>query len=219
MAPKKLTMDMTGGRPLPLLLRFSVPLILSALFQQLYSFVDTAIVGRCIGVQALSAVGVTSSVSFFILRLVMGSAMGFNIPLAQRFGAGDRADFSRYFWNGLYLIVLLGAAVTAVMLPLLRPLLVYLNTAAALLPLAMDYLRVIVLGLIATALYNYLSGVLRALGDSDHPLYFLLLASAVNLVLDLVFILVFGMGVAGAAWATVISQAVSAALCGWWLFA
>lgn len=219
MAAKKLTMDMTAGRPLPLLLRFAVPLILSALFQQLYSFVDTAIVGRCISVQALSAVGVTNSVSFFILRLVMGSAIGFNIPLAQRFGAGDREELSRYFWNGLYLIVLLGAAVTAVMLPLLRPLLVYLNTAEELLGLALEYLRVIVLGLVATALYNYLSGVLRALGDSEHPLYFLLLSSAVNLALDLVFVLVFGLGVAGAAWATVISQAVSAALCGWWLFA
>lgn len=219
MAGKQTTMDMTRGRPLPLLVRFAVPLVLSALLQQLYSFVDTAIVGRCIGVQALSAVGVTSSVSFFILRLVMGSAMGFNIPLAQCFGAQDRQGFARYFWNGLYLIVLLGAAFTGIMLPLLRPLLVYLNTAGELLPMAMEYLWVIVLGLIATALYNYLSGVLRAVGDSRHPFYFLLLSSAANLVLDLAFILLFHMGVAGTAWATVLSQAISAALCGWWLFA
>lgn len=219
MTSKQTTMDMTRGRPLPLLVQFAVPLVFSALLQQLYSFVDTAIVGRCLGVQALSAVGVTGSVSFFILRLVMGSAMGFNIPLAQCFGAGDERGFARYFWNGLYLITLLGLAATGVMLPLLRPLLVRLNTADELLPMAMEYLRVIVLGLAATALYNYLSGVLRALGDSRHPFYFLLFSSAANLVLDLTFILVFGLGVAGAAWATVLSQAISAALCGWWLFA
>lgn len=216
---KARTLDMTHGSPLPLLARFAVPLVFSALLQQLYSFVDTAIVGRCIGVQALSAVGVTGSVGFFVLRLVMGSAIGFNIPLAQSFGAGDRQGFCRYFWNGLYLITALGLLTTAAMLPLLRPLFLFLNTDALLLGQALDYMRVIVLGMVATALYNYLSGVLRAVGDSDHPFYFLLLASAANLVLDLVFILGLGMGVAGAAWATVLSQAASAALCGWWLFA
>lgn len=121
--------------------------------------------------------------------------------------------------NGLYLITFLGVAFTVIVLPLLEPLLRYMNTADELMDMALAYMRVIAMGLVATALYNYLSGVLRAIGDADHPFYFLLISSVTNLILDLVFILVFDMGVAGAAWATVISQALSAVLCGWWLFA
>ena len=97
------TVDMTQGNPLPLLIKFAIPLVLGSIFQQLYSFVDTAIVGRCISVQALSAVGITGALNFLVLGLTMGSAMGFGIPISQAVGANNKEDISRYFWNGLYL--------------------------------------------------------------------------------------------------------------------
>lgn len=99
------TIDMTTGNPLPLLIKFSIPLVLGSIFQQLYSFVDTAIVGRCISVQALSAVGVTGALNFLVLGLTMGSAMGFGIPISQSVGANNKEDISRFFWNGLYSVL------------------------------------------------------------------------------------------------------------------
>ena len=214
---KNQNLDMTQGKPLPILIRFALPLILGSLFQQLYSFVDTAIVGRCISPEALTAIGVTGSLNFMVLGFTMGSAIGFCIPISQSVGAGEPEEVSRYFWNGLYLSIAIGLAISVGISLLVRPLLVMMNTPAELLDMAVTYLRIILLGQITTVLYNYLSGVLRSFGDSQRPFWFLVISSCINVVLDLVLILVIPMGVAGAAVATVISQAISVVLCMWWL--
>lgn len=214
---KSKTLDMTKGNPLPLLIKFAIPLVLGSIFQQLYSFVDTAIVGRCISVDALSAVGVTGALNFLVLGLTMGCAMGFGIPISQSVGAGNKEDINRFFWNGLYLCVGIGLVISIGVGFFVRPLLAMMNTPPELLDMAVDYLQIIFFGQITTVLYNYFAAVLRAFGDSQRPFYFLLVSSGLNVVLDFVFILVIPMGVAGAALATVISQGVSVALCVWWL--
>ena len=217
---KKQTLDMTQGKPMGLLLRFALPLVLSALFQQLYSFADTAIVGRILGVEALSAVGVTGSVYFLVLGLTMGSAMGFSIPISQSVGAGNKEDVSRYFWNGLYLSFALCILICVGVTMFVRPILIALNTPENLLDMAVEYLTIIMLGQLTTVIYNYFSGILRAFGDSKRPLYFLLIASTLNIILDVVLILPpFNMGIAGAAIATIASQGVSAVLAVWWIVA
>lgn len=214
---KKQVVDMTHGNPLPLLVQFAVPLILGSLFQQLYTFVDTAIVGRCLGADALTAVGVTASLNSMVLGFTMGSAMGFCIPISQSVGAGDAEETSRNFWNGLYLSVAIGLVISVGVSFFTRPLLAAMNTDPALLDMAADYLRILFLGQITTVLYNYLAGVLRAFGDSQRPFWFLVFSSVLNVLLDLLLVLVIPLGVAGAAIATVISQGVSVALCAWWL--
>lgn len=214
---KKQPLDMTQGNPLPILVRFAIPLILGSLFQQLYSFVDTAIVGRCIGAEALTAVGVTGSLNFLVLGFTMGSAMGFCIPISQAVGAGDAEEVSRNFWNGLYLSLGIGLVISIGVSFFTRPLLAMMKTPDNLLDMAVQYLTIIFVGQITTVLYNYFAGVLRAFGDSKRPFWFLIISSCINVVLDLVLILVIPMGVAGAALATVISQGISVALCIWWL--
>lgn len=214
---KQQPLDMTRGNPLPILVRFAIPLILGSLFQQLYSFVDTAIVGRCIGAEALTAVGVTGSLNFLVLGFTMGSAMGFCIPISQAVGAGDAEEVSRNFWNGLYLSIGIGLVISIGVSFFTRPLLAMMKTPANLLDMAVQYLTIIFVGQITTVLYNYFAGVLRAFGDSKRPFWFLIISSCINVVLDLVLILVIPMGVAGAALATVISQGISVALCIWWL--
>ena len=214
---KKQTLDMTQGNPLPLLVRFAIPLILGSLFQQLYSFVDTAIVGRCISAEALTAVGVTGSLNFLVLGFTMGSAMGFCIPISQAVGAGDSDEVSRNFWNGLYLSIGIGLFISVGVSFFTRPLLAMMKTPENLLDMASQYLTIIFMGQITTVLYNYFAGVLRAFGDSKRPFWFLIISSLINVVLDLVLILVIPMGVAGAALATVISQGISVVLCIWWL--
>jgi len=214
---KKQILDMTQGNPLPILVRFAIPLILGSLFQQLYSFVDTAIVGRCIGAEALTAVGVTGSLNFLVLGFTMGSAMGFCIPISQAVGAGDTEEVSRNFWNGLYLSIGIGLVISIGVSFFTRPLLAMMKTPANLLDMAVQYLTIIFVGQITTVLYNYFAGVLRAFGDSKRPFWFLIISSCINVVLDLLLILVIPMGVAGAALATVISQGISVTLCIWWL--
>lgn len=214
---KKHTLDMTQGNPLPLLIRFAVPLILGSLFQQLYSFVDTAIVGRCISSNALTAVGVTGSLNFLVLGFTMGSAMGFCIPISQAVGAGNKDEISRNFWNGLYLSIAIGLLISISVSFFTRPLLTLMKTPEKLLDMATEYLTIILAGQITTVLYNYLSGVLRAFGDSKRPFWFLVISSCINVVLDFVLILIIPMGVAGAAIATVISQGISVMMCIWWL--
>lgn len=214
---KQHTLDLTQGNPMRLLIRFAIPLVLGTIFQQLYSFADTAIVGRCISPEALTAVGITGSLNFVILGFSMGCAVGFCIPISQSVGAGEAEETSRNFWNGLYLSTVIGLTISIGCSFFVRPLLVMMNTPAELLDMADDYYTVILLGQIATVLYNYLSGVIRAFGDSRRPFLFLVFSSCLNVVLDFVFILWIPLGVVGAALATVISQAVSVLLCVWWL--
>lgn len=210
---------LTEGNPFALIIRFAIPLILSSFFQQLYNFVDTAIVGRCLGVEALSAVGVTASLYSLVLGFTMGSAVGFCIPLSQAVGAGKEEEVNPFFWNGLYLSSGISIVVSIFIMIFIEEILIFMKTPEELFPMAAEYLKVIILGQFITILYNYFAGVIRALGDSKRPFYFLMISSVINVILDLLFIQVFHIGVQGAAAATVISQAVSALLCGWWLFA
>ena len=210
-------MDLTQGRPLTQILLLAVPLVLGTVFQQLYSFVDTVLVGRLISVSALAAVGTTYSLNFLILGFVQGLCVGFGILLAQSFGAQDREDLQRYFLSGCVLAVVFSVILTVITVLTAEPLLRLIQTPEDILGMAADYIRVIFLGIPAAMLYNYSAGALRAVGDSRHPFYFLLFSCALNIVLDYVFIVPLGGGVAGAAWATVLSQLISGLLNLYWL--
>ena len=210
---RKTSLNMTVGRPFSLILRFALPLVLGSLLQQLYSFADTAIVGRCISAEALTAVGVTGSASFLFLGFAIGSSSGFCIPIAQSVGAGNMRDVSRNFWNGLYLATVIGLVMSIGAGILSRPLLRLMNTPPELLDMASSYLTIIFLGLVTSVWYNYFSGVMRALGDSKRPFYFLLLSSVLNVGMNLLLIVVIPLGVAGAAIATVVCQMISASMC------
>ena len=212
------TTDLTIGRPLTRILQFALPLVLGTLFQQLYSFVDTIIVGRCISTDALGAVGTTYSLNFMIVGFVLATCNGFGIPVAESFGAKDRDDLHKYLFNGAVLCVVMSLVFAVVTTLVAAPLLQLIHTPAELLENAVRYIRIIFLGIPATVLYNYSSTVLRSLGDSKHPFYFLLVSSFLNIALDVLFIVPLGMGVEGAAIATVISQLVSGILCTWWFF-
>ena len=210
--------DLTVGRPLTRILRFALPLVLGTLFQQLYSFVDTVIVGRCLGTDALGAVGTTYSLNFLILGFVQGACVGFGIPVAETFGAKDKEGLRKYLFNGAALCVALSVVFTIVTTLIAGPLLSLIHTPEELFADAVLYIRIIFIGIPATVLYNYASSVLRALGDSQHPFYFLLVSSVLNIALDWLLIVPFGMGVDGAAIATVFSQLVSGVLCTVWFF-
>ena len=205
--------DLTTGSPARLIIGFSLPLLAGNLFQQFYSMADTIVVGRSIGVDALAAVGSTGAISFLVLGFVIGLTGGFSVVVAQKFGAGDEQEVRRAVAMSVYLSVLLTIVLTAVSVLCTRPLLNFMQTPANIYDDAYAYIVVIFAGTGATIFYNLLSGVLRALGDSRTPLYFLILSSVINVALDLVFILVFGMGVAGAAYATVAAQVLSGVLC------
>ena len=211
------TMDLTVGRPIKQILLFSLPLVAGTLFQQMYAFVDTVMVGRLISNDALGAVGATSAMSYMILGFVLGSCVGFSIPLAKAVGARDMEEFRRYFFNGCWLCLAFGAAVTVLTVSLTPALLRMIRTPAELYADARTYITVIFLGIPGAYLYNFCSSALRAVGDSQRPTYFLLVSSLLNIGLDYVFIVLIPMGVAGAALATVLSQLVSGLLNLWWL--
>ena len=212
------TTDLTVGKPLFQILRFALPLVLGTLFQQLYSFADTVIVGRCLGTDALGAVGTTYSLNFLILGFVQGACVGFGIPVAETFGAKDKGGLRKYLFNGALLCVVLSVVFTLFTTLMAGPLLQLLHTPEELYADAVLYIRIIFLGIPATVLYNYASSVLRAMGDSQHPFYFLLAASVLNIGLDYLLIVSMGMGVDGAALATVLSQLLSGGLCVFWFF-
>lgn len=197
------TTDLTVGKPL---------------FQQLYSFADTVIVGRCLGTNALGAVGTTYSLNFLILGFVQGACVGFGIPVAETFGAKDQGGLRKYLFNGALLCVVLSVVFTLFTTLMAGPLLQLIHTPEELYADAVLYIRIIFLGIPATVLYNYASSVLRAMGDSQHPFYFLLAASVLNIGLDYLLIVSMGMGVDGAALATVLSQLLSGGLCAFWFF-
>ena len=182
------TTDLTVGKPLFQILRFALPLVLGTLFQQLYSFADTVIVGRCLGTDALGAVGTTYSLNFLILGFVQGACVGFGIPAAETFGAKDKDGLQKYLLNGALLCLVLSVVFTVLTTLMAGPLLRLIHTPEELYTDAVLYIQIIFLGIPATVLYNYASSVLRALGDSRHPFYFLLVASVVNILLDYLFI-------------------------------
>ncbi|MDA3734206.1 MATE family efflux transporter [Niameybacter massiliensis] len=205
--------NMTVGSPMKLIASFFMPLLLGMLFQQFYSMVDTMIVGRFLGAKALAAVGGTGSINFMIIGFCMGVCNGFAIPVAQAFGAGDESSVRKYVANSAWLSVVFSLVTTVIVCVLCRKILGWMDTPSDIFEGAYDYIFVIFLGIPVIYLYNLLAGILRSLGDSKTPLYFLVISSLLNIILDLVAILVLDMGVAGAAWATVISQGISGILC------
>lgn len=204
---------MTHGKPLPLILGFCIPMLVGNLFQQFYSMVDAIIVGKFIDVDALAAVGSTGSVSFLIIGFTTGITGGSSILPSQCFGAGDYSEMRKYIANAVYLCIITTVIITSLALGFCYPLLKIMQTPDDIIDLAYDYIAVIFGGICVTMAYNLMAGILRAMGDSRSPLYFLIVASIINIGLDVLFIVVCGMGVAGAGWATVISQGFSAVLC------
>ena len=208
-----MTNDMTKGNPVKLILLFSIPLLIGNVFQQFYSMVDTIIVGRFVGVDALAAVGATGSMVFLVNGFVTGLTSGFAVLVSQKFGAKDEEGLRKAVASAVTLTVISVIVVTLVSLIGAKPLLNLMNTPENIMADAHTYIKIIYGGIIATVAYNLIASILRALGDSKTPLYFLIVASILNVILDLVFIINFKMGVAGAAYATIISQGVSAILC------
>ena len=204
-----MTKDMTQGSPLKLLLAFAVPLMLGSLFQQFYNLADTIIVGRFVGVEALAAVGSVGGLNYLVLGFVNGIACGFSIPISWTFGAHDHHEMRRYTANTVWLSIAFATVLTIVTVAMTHLVLVWTNTPADIIDLADIYIRTIFAGIPFTLLYNVTSALMRALGDSKRPLYFLLVASVLNIGLDLACIILFNMGVFGAAFATVFSQAVA----------
>lgn len=208
-----MTNDMTKGSPLKIFVLFSIPLLIGNIFQQLYSMVDTIIVGRFVGVEALAAVGSTGSMFFLVNGMIMGLTSGFSILVSQKFGAKDEDEVKKAVASNIKLTAILTIIITAIALILKNPLLLMMNTPDNILNDANTYITIIFAGIFTQTAYNMAAGILRALGDSKTPLYFLIISSILNIVLDLVFIINFKMGVAGAAYATNIAQGVSALLC------
>lgn len=207
------TKDMTSGSTMKLILGFALPLLMGMLFQQVYSLVDTIIVGRFLGVSALAAVGATGSINFLIVGFCQGICNGFALPVAQRFGAKDYNGLRKYVGNSAVLSIIFGGAITLITVIACRPILELMQTPADIIDLSYHYIVVIFAGIPAIMLYNILSAYLRSLGDSITPVIFLVLSAGLNIGLDLLFIVTFHRGVFGAAFATVLSQAVSGILC------
>lgn len=212
-----MTKDMTTGSPVRLILGFAFPLLGGMLFQQMYNLVDTMIVGRFLGVKALAGVGATGSINFLVLGFCMGICAGFSIPVAQCFGAQDEKRMREFAANAIYLAAAFALVITSVTVLLCRQILTAMGTPLDCIDQAHHYIVVIFAGIPFMVLYNLCSGFLRSLGDSRTPLYFLILSSVLNVVLDLILILNFRMGVMGASLATVISQAISGLLCLGWI--
>lgn len=207
------TQDLTVGSPMKLILSFMLPLTFGLLFQQFYSMVDTLVVGQTLGVDALAGVGSTGSINFLVLGLCNGICAGFAIPVAQKFGQKDMVGLRKIVGNMIWLGVAIAAIVTLITTTLCRHILTWMHTPEETFAYAYDYIWVIFLGIPATMLYNILSGILRSLGNSRTPLYFLILSSLLNIGLDILFIVGFHMGVAGAGWATLLSQLISGIAC------
>lgn len=211
------TMDLTRGSPLRKILLFSLPLVAGTLLQQLYAFVDTAMVGRILGEQTLAAVGTTHSLNFLTLGFAQGTCLGFGIPLAKAVGAKDQAEQKRLFWNGIWLCLMFSLTMTALTLLLTGPMLRMIRTPESIFRDARRYITVIFCGMPTVVFYNFSAAALRATGDSKHPTLFLLFTCLLNGALDYLLLAVIPMGVVGAALATVLSQLASCMLNLGWL--
>lgn len=205
--------DMTSGSPMRIILNFTLPIFIGNVFQQFYNMADAVIVGKFVGTKALAAVGSTGTIMFLIYGFVVGMTAGFTVLTAQKFGAGDMPAMRRTVAGASILSLVIGFILTAAFMILMKPWLALMNTPSDIFADAYAYIMIISGGILAQMLYNLLASILRALGNSKVPLYFLILSALLNIVLDLVLIIVFHMGAAGAAIATVISQGVSGLLC------
>lgn len=207
------TNDMTVGSPVKLIIQFMIPMFLGNVFQQFYNIVDSIVAGQFIGVDALAAIGSTGSLMFFVTGWLNGLSSGFAIIVAQRFGARKYDEMRHYVAMSFYLMAAFALVMTAAFLALNEPILRLMNSPENVMHDVKSYMGIIYAGLIITAAYDILAAVLRALGDSRSPLYFLIISAGINVVLDIALICVFGMGVEGCAYATVIAQGISAMCC------
>ncbi len=206
-------LDMTKGKPAGLIAKFIIPIIIGNIFQQLYSMADTIIVGRFVGVDALAAVGATGSITFLILGFTQGMTTGFTVMTAQRYGAGDREGMRKSIGSAAILSVIVTIIMTILSMCGMNWLLTVMNTPADIFAMTKEYIMIICAGICCNVLYNLLASILRAIGNSVVPLVLLLISSITNIVLDYVLIVYGNMGVAGAAYATIISQGLSGVLC------
>ncbi len=211
-------LKMTEGNPVRLLVVFAVPMMIGNIFQQLYNVVDSVIVGQLIGKNALAAIGATGSITFFFFALCNGIGSGGGIITSQYFGKDDTTLVKKCLVNVAYIMVIFPIVVGTLAFILTKPLLLLLETPENVLPEAVLYMKIMCVGLAFVSLYNYVAAMLRALGDSKTPLYFLIFSCIVNTILDFVFVFFFHWGVFGAAFATLISQFVSGAVCLWYAF-
>ncbi len=205
--------DMTVGNPTKIILNFTLPIFIGNVFQQFYNMADAVIVGKFVGTKALAAVGSTGTIMFLIYGFVVGMTAGFTVLTAQKFGAGDLPAMRRTVAGASILSLIIGLILTAAFMLLMEPWLHLMNTPSDIYADAYSYIMIISGGILAQMLYNLLASILRALGNSKVPLYFLIFSALLNIALDLFFIIVFHMGAAGAAIATIISQGVSGLLC------
>ena len=210
---KAVQSDMTTGSPMKIIFNFTLPIFIGNVFQQFYNMADAVIVGKFVGNKALAAVGSTGTIMFLIYGFVVGMTAGFTVLTAQKFGAGDMPAMRRTVVGASFLSLVVGLVLTAAFMVFMKPWLVLMHTPEDIFADAYAYIMIISAGILAQMLYNLLASILRALGNSKVPLYFLILAALLNIVLDLVLIIVFHMGAAGAAVATVISQGISGVLC------
>ena len=213
MRKKDKTIVMTEGNPYRLLITFALPLMLGNVFQQMYTVVDTMVVGKGIGVDALAAVGAADWLNWMSIGMLSGFAQGFSIPMAQEFGAGNKARLQKTIGNAIVLSAICAAVLLVIFQVIALPVLHLLDTPAEILPMSMIYVRIFFAGIPITMTYNVLAATLRAMGDGKTPLYAMIVASFVNIVLDVLFVVVFPFGVAGAAVATVIAQVVASIYC------
>lgn len=211
-----MTKDLTKGTPWKVIAKFSLPVIGGNLFQLFYTLADTVIVGRTLGAEALAAVGAMATIVYFVLCFIQGLTGGFGILLGQAFGAGNERQMKESVGASYWICTIFSVFSTILCCCLVDGILRMMNTPGDIYERAYRYLFIIFIGNGAAVFYNMISNMLRALGDSKTPLYFLVFSSLLNVVLDIVFIVPCNMDVAGAAWATVLSQAVSAALCIWY---
>ena len=205
--------NMTQGSPLKLILHFMLPLLIGNIFQQFYNMADTIIVGHFVGSKALAAVGSTGTIMFLVIGISTGMATGFTVLTSQKYGAGDFDGTKQSVSNGILLSAVMAVVMTVLSLLVMHPLLALMNTPSDIYNDAYSYISVICIGTAASIYYNLFSAYMRAVGNSRVPVYFLVFSALLNIVLDLVFVINFKMGTAGAAWATDLSQAISAVLC------
>ena len=207
------TVDMTKGSILPKMIRFALPVLLGMLFQRIYNFVDVYIVGRYLGDEALAAVSIAGGAMYLLFSIMMGLTTGVSVVVSQYYGGGDEKKVTETFVSSIYVAVVSTLIITIAGLIGARPLLRILQTSNDLIDQATVYLMVVFAGAVGTMLYNWISAVLRSLGNSVVPLVFLIISSVLNVILDIVFVVWIPMGVAGAAFATVLAQLLSGIGC------
>lgn len=205
--------DMTVGKPTKMIINFTIPIFIGNVFQQFYSMADTIIVGKFVGNNALAAVGSVGTIMFLILGFLMGLTMGFTVMTAQRFGAMDMRGMRKTVGSACVLSMFISVIMTVLSMAFMKKMLIFMNTPKDIFTDAYTYIMIICAGIFVSTAYNLFSSILRAVGNSKVPLYFLILSAVLNIFLDLVLIIGFNMGVPGAAYATVISQGISAVLC------